>query len=250
MDKQLISKQFSKAISTYDHQAFIQHQIAHRMLLLMQKAGIPTQARIVEFGCGTGYFSRLLIDTFRPSSLLINDLSPTMYQAVAPLLSPTVSFKAFDAETANFPTETQILCSCSALQWFNSPATFFARSVNCLSKDGYLVFSTFGPNNFQELKALTGRGLHYYSRNILEDALRLYYDICLSTEEVLVQHFETPLSLFRHLKETGVNGIADQPLSPAKFAQLCTNYQKLYSNSNGGVNLTYHPIYIIAQKRK
>ena len=84
--------------------------------------------RVVEFGCGTGSYSRILLHTLQPEALLLNDLCREMEECVKELCDgTTVQFVPGDAEAIDFPGETDLITSCSTLQWFNDPGAFFTR---------------------------------------------------------------------------------------------------------------------------
>ena len=64
MDKQLIAERFSKAIATYPQEANVQRQIADKMIhLLTEHISFPC-SKVIEFGCGTGIYSRMLLQPF------------------------------------------------------------------------------------------------------------------------------------------------------------------------------------------
>ena len=104
MNKTIIAERFSKAISTYPREANVQRQIADKMIRLLQKH-IPSPCpKVIEFGCGTGIYSRMLLRTLRPEELLLNDLCPEMRYCCEDLLrEKQVSFLSGDAETIPFP---------------------------------------------------------------------------------------------------------------------------------------------------
>ena len=86
MNKTIIAERFSKAISTYPREANVQRQIADKMIRLLQKH-IPSPCpKVIEFGCGTGIYSRMLLRTLRPEELLLNDLCPEMRYCCEDLL--------------------------------------------------------------------------------------------------------------------------------------------------------------------
>ena len=58
---------------------------------------------------------------------------------------------------------TDLITSCSTLQWFADTERFFTRCHRFLSDGGILAFSTFGKRNMQEIHTLTGHGLEYFS---------------------------------------------------------------------------------------
>ena len=156
MDKNLIAERFSKAIGTYTREANIQQQIAEKMIHLLQQYLPPTPlGKVVEFGCGTGNYSRLLYHTLQPKQLLLNDICHDMQTCCEDLLNRGVAFLAGDAETLAFPEDTELITSCSTLQWFENPEHFFHRCTNYLSRNGYFAFTTFGQKNMEEIRSTT-----------------------------------------------------------------------------------------------
>lgn len=250
MNKSLIAERFSKAIVTYPHEANVQRQIADKMTrLLQQHISVPCP-EIIEFGCGTGIYSRMLLRTFRPKHLLLNDLCPAMKGCCEDLIKEhLVSFLIGDAETAPFPKDNALITSCSALQWFESPERFFRRCNNLLIQHGYFAFSTFGKENMKEIRELTGKGLLYRSREELENALSPHFDILHSEEEILPINFESPMKVLYHLKQTGVTGVEARPWTRSDLHRFCECYTRQFGQGTT-VPLTYHPIYIIAKKKQ
>ncbi len=250
MNKDLIAERFSKAIGTYARKANIQQQIAEKMNSLLQQH-LPEAPfkKVVEFGCGTGYYSRLLYSTLQPEQFFLNDLCNGMQACCHDLLDQGAVFLAGDAETLDFPQDTELLTSCSTLQWFENPESFFRRCHNCLSPNGYLAFTTFGQENMKEIRSVTGQGLPYRSLSELEAALAPHYDLVHAEEEKLYRRFSSPLQVLYHLKETGVTGIGKQHWTRRELTRFCEEYTRLFG-SNQSIPLTYHPIYIIAKKKR
>lgn len=206
MDKRLIAERFARARDTYSREARVQQQVAEKMLRLLAEH-TSLFHRIVEFGCGTGSYSRLLLDKLQPESLLLNDLCPEMRECLTDLLSQNmVQFIPGDAEALDFPEGTDLITSCSTLQWFNDPEAFFARCHRFLSEEGYLAFSTFGAENMREIHTLTGHGLEYLSIETLKELLAPHFETVYAEEEIVSLPFNTPLQVLQHLKETGVTG--------------------------------------------
>ena len=148
-----------------------------------------------------------------------------------------------------FPGVQDLIVSCSALQWFVSPAGFFRRCHACLSEEGYLAFSTFGVRNMEEIASVTGQSLAYLSREELEKMLLPGYRLVWSEEELITLDFGTPLEVLRHLKQTGVTGIRSRSWTKGDLTAFCGSYSEKFGNA-GSVPLTYHPIYIIVKKEK
>lgn len=250
MNKPLIAERFSKAMLTYAREANVQRQIANKMIRLLQSHISTPCPHIIEFGCGTGIYSRMLFHSLQPNHLLLNDLCPEMIHCCEDLMqNQHVSFLSGDAETVSFPKETTLITSCSALQWFDAPEKFFLRCNALLNKQGYFAFSTFGKENMKEIKKLTGKGLSYRARKELEDALSPHFDILHSEEELVTVTFENPMKVLYHLKQTGVTGIQSSPWTRRDLHHFCERYTRQFSQGTT-VSLTYHPIYIIAKKKE
>ncbi len=251
MNKQLIAERFAKAVATYPQEANVQRQIADKMIRLLTEHLSAPCSRVIEFGCGTGLYSRMLLQALRPEELLLNDLCPEMEHCCEDLLrKEQVSFLPGDAETVPFPAESTLITSCSALQWFESPEMFFKKCHALLSNRGYLAFSTFGKENMKEIRELTGNGLPYRSREELTTTLSAYFNILHSEEELISLPFDNPIKVLYHLKQTGVTGLSSRQLRTRRDLQLFSErYTKEFAQGTS-VSLTYHPIYIIAKKKE
>ena len=126
MDKQLIAERFAKARSTYTREARVQQQVAGKMMRILTDVLYSAEhilpetlsarfRHIVEFGCGTGSYSRILLQTLQPDTLLLNDLCREMEECVGELCSTQaiprkegsteteVRFLPGDAESLDFP---------------------------------------------------------------------------------------------------------------------------------------------------
>lgn len=249
MNKQLIAHRFTKAADTYTRAAVVQQQIATKMTALLRQH-LPARPlnQVVEFGCGTGIYSRLLLQSLQPKQLLLNDICAEMEHACRDLLSPVVSFVGGDAERLPLPQESELITSCSTLQWFEEPDLFFQRCNQALATDGHLAFTTFGPKNMHEIRQLTQSGLDYRSLSELERALAPHYEIVHATEELLPLHFDTPMQVLYHLKQTGVTGTGGAGWTRDRLAHFCAQYATQFTEKSR-VKLTYHPLYIIAKKK-
>ena len=249
MNKTLIAERFTKAVHTYGDEAEAQKRIAEHMasLLSLHLHGFWPN-RIAEFGCGTGNYSRLLYKQYYPKEMLMNDICGEMRHCCKELLDRGVRFVAGDAEHFDFPKECELITSCSTLQWFENPNGFFEHCSQYLVQKGYLVFSTFGPDNMKEVMETTGHGLTYRSLSELTKGLQPYYEIIHAEEQMLTYHFDHPMSVLRHLKQTGVTGISSQQWTRGRLKDFCAVYQQRFKCSQG-VSLTYHPLYIIAKKK-
>lgn len=108
-----------------------------------------------------------------------------------------------------------------------------------------IAFSSFYEGNFAQIKKLTGVSLNYLTKEQVIRALdnsTIDYQVYFSSHE---QYFDSSLSLFRHLKDTGVTALSDVPLTASAFKELLRSYQEQYASPKG-VCLTWCPYYVVA----
>lgn len=250
MDKELIKDCFSRAVPTYEKAAQAQGQIARKMADLLEMYLPSSVETILEIGCGTGFFSRLLVERLQPRRMVLNDICPGMQGCVQDLLGDKVAFCPGDAEKMAFPGGQDVIVSCSALQWFVSPARFFVECLSFLNTGGYLAFSTFGKKNLKEIALLTGNSLPYYSQAELEEMLADKYELVHSEEEQITLFFPTPLEVLYHLKQTGVTAVrSGRSWTRNELQKFTESYYRQFGRGTQ-VILTYHPIYLIARKKQ
>jgi malonyl-CoA O-methyltransferase/biotin synthesis protein BioG len=249
MNKMLITRCFAKAAESYEEEATVQRRVALKMMSLLETHIRPGCCRkILEIGCGTGFFSRMLAGRLQPEQMLLNDICPEMNERLKNLLSEHIHFESGDAETYPFSGKYDLVASCSTVQWFKDIDAFFSRIHSLLTADGMLAFSTFGCDNIKEVTSLTGKGLSYFSREELNGKLSGRYDVLYTSEEKVLKRFKNPGDVLYHLKRTGVTGIDRQKWTRTNLIQFCNDYKTLYGNDKE-VTLTYHPIYVIAKRK-
>lgn len=249
INKQLVSRRFSRVVDSYNREAVVQKRIAYRMSDMLNHYLPRPCNKVLEIGSGTGFLTRRLMDTLHPQKLVLNDICREMSTCFTDLLgSGRATFLAGDAERLTFPQGQDLIVSCSVMQWFVSPEQFFERCNTLLNRKGYFAFTTFGRDNLKEVTSVTGTGLHYRTLTELEDALKAHYEIVKATEERICLTFSTPFEVLYHLKRTGVTAVQQQAWTMGDLQAFCDKYAQLFSKGDS-VTLTYHPIYIIAKKK-
>ena len=237
-NKEFVKNSFTRSHATYHDAAVIQSEMAQK--LADELASVRVEySRVLELGVGTGLLTQALSEKLKINALFCNDLMDASH-----LIQSTGQFIVGDAEQVDYPKHLDLITSNAVVQWFDDLPKFFQKSAQHLTKGGLLAFTTFGPNNFKELRKVTEQGLDYYNLVELKELLQPDYELIFCHESEVALSFSTVKSLLKHLKETGVNGLNGKSLTKSRYRQLLQDYP----TENGSFNLTYHPITIVAQK--
>jgi malonyl-CoA O-methyltransferase len=144
---------------------FLRREIADRMFERL--ALVKTSPRqVLDAGCGVGADIAQLQKQYPAAQVIGLDASPAMLaaaggvQAPRSLLSRLLPAKAgIDLVCADFgalpfgPNSLDLVWSNLALHWHPQPDRVFAEWRRALRVDGLLMFSTFGPDTFRELRS-------------------------------------------------------------------------------------------------
>lgn len=233
IDKQRVERSFNSALETYDSRATVQHLVARRLLeLWMEFAELPSHGEILEFGVGSGFYTRLLRRHLSADvKLRLWDLAPASDEV-----------EQCDAETAVTYLENGSLAamtSSSTVQWFNSFPRFLKRCVKTLAPGGVAAFSTYGPETYREIAPFQKNRLHYFDATTLTRQLEEMkrqklireYRVC---DEITTLDFLTPRDLIAHLRESGVNATQSPDIRGA-LAMARASLKRL----------TYQPLYLL-----
>jgi malonyl-CoA O-methyltransferase len=206
--------------------------------------------KILEPGCGTGLYTRMLLGAFRGASVFGVDISEAMVRvAKRGIDDPRARFAVADAE--EIATGSYDLVSSNAVfQWFLSLPRTLARMASLLPGGGLLTFSFFGPETYAELDAaLRASALRggesdgarvaaaaFHSREEISDALSGAFPRWDVAERRYRQEFPTLADLLRSIRYTGTRGGGGrEPWSPGKLARV----EEAYRERDGGITATY-----------
>ena len=246
-DKKLIRKRFARSLATYSDNAGVQGQIAGRLMTELTEIAGSEFARILEVGCGSGLFTRLIQEKLIFSELYLNDIVEE-----CSYLADSIgggSFIPGDIEAIDeLPGELDLIVSNAVFQWLHNLPVTLNILADKLASGGLLAFSTFGPENFAEIRALTGATLDYYSLAGLKTILSERFELVSAQEKSYFLEFASPEAVLKHMKKTGVTAVAGQSWTRSNLREFSTKYTQLFSNEKGVV-LTYQPIIIVATRR-
>jgi len=248
IDKNLIKKRFSRSIPTYNQHAIVQQQIATDLMdRLMQMSNISFD-RVLEIGCGTGFFTSLIIEKKKPKQFFVNDLIADfefLIRAKASQLNfDDIFFIPGDIQNVAIPSQLDCIVSTSTFQWLQHLPHFLRMLKTALKPNGILAFSTFGTNNFLEINDIEKQGLTYPDFDLFKNELASCFELEYAASNQMTLYFDSALEVLKHLKNTGVNGISKQNWTKKRLADFQTQYTQKY-HSHRGISLTYHPICFI-----
>lgn len=253
-DKDLLRNRFAANLHSYNSLAVVQQQICDELARMISAHIQPEHiARGLEIGTGTGFLTRRLLELCPHTSWTLNDLvEGSAHFLEAYTRNHTIRFQWGDAEilTQFSDKPYDLIATASTVQWFDNLSAFIQALPELLSDKGVIALSTFGPDNFIEIRTTTGDGLDYYT---VDELAKLFQQAGLSVleckEYTRQLAFDSPTAVLRHIKATGVNAIHKSRWTPRRLTQFETDYRTHYSTPTGEVTITYHPILIVATKQ-
>ncbi len=242
-DSKTIKKQFEKSMADYDKNAVIQDFTAEKMLSELLKFNNNFET-VLELGVGTGLLTKKVANTLNFEKYFGNDLIEKSENYLKKYL-PSADFICGNALKIKVPYKMNLVISNAMFQWFDNLEKGLGTISEYIEKDGILAFSTFTPDNYKEIRDITGLTLNYMSKNEIEKVLtRLGFKILYCEEFRRNIKFNNPLEILAHMKKTGVNSLSDKVWDIKKIKSFCDEYSQKYPE----LSLTYSPIIVIAGK--
>ncbi len=251
-----VKRRFSIGASHYEAHAHVQRLTAADLLAFTLDAPEGARVeRILEPGCGTGLYTRMLLDAFPGASIDGVDISEAMVRlARERVADPRARFETADAEEI-VSGRYDLVTSNATFQWFLSFDRTVRRLASLLSDGGRLTFSFFGPGTFAELDealraARADRGedaeerraedrtaaAGFLSRRDIEASLSGVFTRCDVVERVYREDFRELADLLKSIRYTGTGGGGSRgPWSPGRLARV----EQAYRERFGGIRATY-----------
>lgn len=249
-----VRRSFAKAAICYDAVAKIQIEIGQRLIERLDYFKIePT--RILDLGCGTGYFSSDLKKRYPKAQIVSVDLTHSMLLESKAKQSWRKKWHNVNADASNLPflqDSFDLIFSNQMMHWVNPIDDFFKEVTRVLSPTGALLFSTLGPDTFTEIVSAWQHTdyqhvNHFYDMHDVGDKLlhNNFSDPVVDMETITLKYRDV-YSLLHDLKQQGVKNInraRNQGLTgKSQWKTFISQYEQL-KDSNGLIPLTYEVIY-------
>lgn len=245
-----IKRRFSRAAESYERNAKAQKMICEYLAALIDEVVGAEFNRLLEVGCGSGSLTKAMMRRLSIEKWVVNDLCESWRESIELALDSTKhQFIVGDIESINIEGNFNIIASASALQWIKDLPELFRKFSSMLTDDGLLAFNTYMPDNLHEIKALTGEGLHYPTKRELLDWISERFELLYEEDQTIQLTFSSPLDVLRHLKRTGVTANSSSVWTRGRQQRFCDDYIDFFPSADGGVTLTYRPLYILARRR-
>jgi len=245
IDKETIRKNFSESARYYDLYSDIQDMSARELIL---RAGEKEARRILDIGCGTGSYTKLLREHFPSAGIKAVDISHGMIElARKKLAHENVEFIVADGEYIRPEGRFDLITSNASLHWFHGLKSALSAYREFLQDDGLLLFSAFGSRTFMELNsslreflgrdsAITADG--FAKKEEIEDILRSLFKESSAEEVIYKKQYASLLDLLNSIKYTGTKGagIAKRNFwTPRAMSEI----EKIYIKKFKGIEATY-----------
>ena len=230
---------FTKAKDTYKKNAIIQEKMAKKLIYETVKNFGKDFKNVFEIGSGTGLLTNEICNGMNFEKLFLNDLTENFTE-----IFPYKYYKG-DILNIEIYENFDLIMSNAVFQWIDDKERLFSKLYGLLNSNGMLSFTTFGRENFCQIKDISGFGLEY--KDIEPFLNKTGFEILYFEEELETLYFESVQKILEHIKLTGVGTNANCLWTKRKYETFRKEYLKHFSDNNG-VELTYHPQYFILRK--
>ena len=258
-----VKRAFSSAATSYDSHAALQREVADRLLAHLEFTKIEPR-RILDIGCGTGYFTGLLRRRFKKADILALDLSAAMAAKTRASLPRRLPWQGrcryLTADAVRLPLKAasfDLVCSNLTMQWVAAPEMMLAEMRRVLAPGGLMLFSTFGRRTLSELRQAlatidderAGHVLPFPDVTTLGDALAsLPVEMPVTDADLFTLTYPDAMGLMRELKGLGASASAIRGRKGGLYGRglinrLARAYAADYSTEDGQVYASFEALY-------
>ena len=244
LDARQVRDSFGRAATSYEHAAVLQREVGAR---LFERLEIVSEApkRILDAGCGTGFFTTRLLEHYSEAEVVALDIAPQMLEIAAHKNKQYKNFRTLCANIDALPIESDsidmVFCNL-VIQWCNDLDKVFCEFARTLKPGGWLILSSFGPDTLKELRSAWSKAddFNHVNRFIdmhdLGDALlRAGFREPVMDMEPFTLTYDSVVDLMRDLKAIGAHNLtAGRPhglTGRHRFAEMRRAYEAFRTQS-------------------
>ncbi|MEZ5570805.1 MAG: malonyl-ACP O-methyltransferase BioC [Halioglobus sp.] len=152
LEKKDVAASFSRAATRYDSVARLQRDVGGQLLTYLER--LPKEPdRVLDLGCGTGFFRAALKVRYPQAQYLGLDLAEGMVDYARKRSSDDSLWLVADAEALPLASESvDLIFSSLAVQWCSRLEHLFAELARVLRPGSLCVFTSLGPLTLCELR--------------------------------------------------------------------------------------------------
>lgn len=253
--KSEIRNSFDKAAKHYEQEAKIQYEIGLRLFERLDYMRLDP-AYILDIGCGTGAFSKMLVKKYPKAKIVSLDLSWDMLQKAQKKQSLWKKWPLLNADMLQLPFLDgvfDLVFANQALHWSLSWSAVLSEINRVMKAEACLLFSTLGPDTFKEIRqswSTVDKHAHTNQFTDMHDIgdflLAEYFLDPVMDMEMLTMHYSSLTKLLKSIKSQGVRNInqaRNVTLTGKKaWSTFQQNYQALCTQE-GKYPLSYEVLY-------
>jgi malonyl-CoA O-methyltransferase len=255
-----IARGFGKASPTYERASRLQRFTGDTMLQRLVSQHDPgASLRILDLGCGTGWFARKFQQRYPGSHVTGIDLSPGMIDYAKSLNDSTITWLVADATQLPLPdSEFDLIFSNLMIQWCENPELVLRECRRLLKPQGRLMISTLVDETLWELQQAWAKAdpegnhvNHFEPFASLAALAKAELPRATAETHTIRLPYSSPMELASELKSLGAGYKGSDRrktvTAPGRFRDMCRYYPR---ESHGAVIGSYEAAWIYWQKPK
>ena len=253
----IVEKNFTKASNYYHLNAVTQKKTANKLLNIIKKNTLNrTPKNILEIGCGTGFLTDGLFNSFQDAQFTITDISEKMLytaefntQNSRKKFNINADFIKTDITNPNFDENYHLISSSLVFQWITNFDELIVNLKSILKENGFLCFATLSDSTFKNLKniflkeKISYPGPLLLSENQIKNICLKHFPNATFQNDTFFEKFTNIKDCLKHINKTGAGNATGSILPPGILKNLFLSYNK-------NITINYDIVYAVMQNKE